>query len=476
MNCVYFLSMSKLKTLTNGTPWKVILKFAFPILIGYMFQQVYILADSIIVGQMIGQDAFSVIGVSGSLLFFFSMFGVGFTVGFSALTARYFGSGDIHKTKKSLAAGLILSLGLAIIVLVVALLSAEFVFDLIEADKNPEIYDQALKYYQVSIIGMFFVIVYNFMSSILNALGNQKIPTYFIIGASILNILLDLLFIGGFGMDVVSAGLATCISQITIAIGIVIYTFVKYKEIRLHKEDFDFNFKFLLKHFNQGFPLGFQFSVVSLGMIVLQTQINLLGTDAIAAVAAGSRIQNIFLQPFLAVAAAQIVFVSQNIGAGLIKRVRSSIKQATIIQLVLAVLMAIILIPIRDYLLLLFIDEPSPLSVEYGSLFILCMASAFPFISLLVLHRNVLQGLNYSVIAFIGGILELVGRVVGALYITPVIGFLGIAISTPIAWGLAAIFLVVAVIIVYNKSPQLKLISDKNIVKTEVIISKLDEC
>ena len=282
------------KELTIGNPFKLILNFMFPILIGNMFQQFYNLVDALIVGRTLGINALGAVGATGPLIFLFISFIFATTQGFSVVTAQKFGARDYEMVKKSVGTSFILSFVLTIILTV---LSAPFAYQMLDFLRTPsDIIEPAYEYLFIMFVGIFATVFYNLSSNIIRALGDSKTPLYFLIFASILNIFLDLLFILKFGMGVSGAAWATVISQAVATVLCIVFMFIKFPILKLRKKDWEIDKSFAYEHLYVGIPMGFQMSVLSIGIIALQFVLNGLGSIAVAAYTTAMRVDQLFSQ------------------------------------------------------------------------------------------------------------------------------------------------------------------------------------
>ncbi len=446
--------MGKTKSLTEGKPWKVILTFSLPILIGYLFQQFYSLVDAMIVGKYLGENAFAAVGSTFSLTFMVLMFASGCALGFSVIISQKFGAMKIHEVRRSLATGILLC---SIITIILTSFSLPFLGFLLKIMQTPgEIFADAYTYLFIIFAGMFTNIFYNYFCCVLRAIGNNKYPLYFLIFGTILNIGLDFLFIVTFKLGVAGAAIATVISQFISMLLSGFYLFIAYKELRLKKRYFKTSLSFYASHLKLGLPLGFQYSIVAIGMFIVQIVLNSYGVSAIAGFTAASRADSFLMQPMNAIGTAIITFVGQNYGARKYKRIKTGITQAIIMQVIIAASVGLITFLFKEEFIKAFIDAPTKEAIDYGSKYLLVISFSYLFVGLIFLFRNILQAIGKGYTALVNGVLELLARVISVIFLPMAIGFWGVCLSVPIAWICGASSLLIFTIIYVYKNKTFK--------------------
>lgn len=427
------------KELTLGNPFKLILNFMFPILIGNMFQQFYNLVDALIVGRTLGIKALGAVGATAPLIFLVISFIFATTQGFAVITAQKFGARDYDSVKKSVSSSFILSFALTIIL---TLLSAPFAFQMLDFLRTPsDIINPAYDYLFIMFIGIFATVFYNVSSNILRALGDSKTPLYFLIFASILNIILDLVFILKFNMGVKGAAWATVFSQAFATVLCLIFMFLKFPILKLKVKDWSVSWDFLYEHLYVGIPMGFQMSVLSIGIIALQFVLNGLGSIAVAAYTTAMRVDQLFSQIYLALGATMATYTAQNFGAKKMSRIKEGAKASILIALIASIFAVIFLIFFAGNIVALFMDEPHPEVIRLAVLYIHIIMVFFLFLGILIIYRNILQGMGNVTAPLASGVAELIARTACAFILGHYFGYLGICLSTPAAWVAAAIVL-----------------------------------
>ncbi|MCK6017818.1 MATE family efflux transporter [Enterococcus faecium] len=286
-----------MRDLTTGTPAKLIFLFTIPLLVGNIFQQFYNMVDMIIVGQTIGKEALAAVGATGSITFLIIGFAQGLTAGLSIITAQRFGAQDFRGVKKSFAVAIIISFTVTAILTVLSLVFLRPLLLLMQTP--PDIIQQAQEFISVILGGMFASMAFNLLSNMIRALGDSRTPLFFLIIAVIINVILDLVFIINFHMGIAGAGYATVIAQISASLMCVIYIKRKIPLLQVSKSDFKIDKDTIFTHLNAGLPMAFQSSIIAIGAVVLQSALNSLGTDVVAAQAAAGRIDQFATQPMM---------------------------------------------------------------------------------------------------------------------------------------------------------------------------------
>ena len=329
------------KDMTVGSPMKLILFFSIPLLIGNIFQQLYNMVDTIIVGRCIDENALAAVGLTGPMSFLVIGFVMGLSSGFAVLVAQRFGAKDEDGMRHCVGIMVILA---AVVTVTVTFLAAIFARPMLRAINTPdELFEQSYQYIATIFAGIFTTVLYNILACILRALGDSRTPLYFLMVSSVLNIGLDFLFIVNFGLGVRGAALATVLSQAVSGVCCFLYIAKKYPILHLSKKDFRWDIKIAAKHMGIGLPMAFQFSITAIGVIVLQGAINLFGENRIAAYAAASKVEQLVSQPAGTFGVTMANFSGQNLGAGRVDRVRKGVRQASFLTLCFSVLGMIIL-------------------------------------------------------------------------------------------------------------------------------------
>ena len=423
--------------MTTGNPVKLILLFSIPLLIGNIFQQFYSMVDTIIVGRFVGVEALAAVGTTGSMVFLVNGFVMGLTSGFAVLISQKYGAKDEAGVKKSVASSITLSIIATIIVTFISVISAKPLLALMNTPSN--IMKDASTYIIILYAGNVAIIFYNMMAAILRALGDSKTPLYFLIVSSVLNIILDLVLIINFKMGVAGAAYATVISQGVSALLCVIYTYKKYKILRLKKEDFKVKKKYYRKHLKIGIPMALQFSITAIGIMTVQSAINIFGSTVIASYAAASKVLQLVMQPATTLGVTMATYCGQNIGAKRYDRIKLGVKKCVQISIITSLISAMVLIFLGKYFVMMFVSNPDAEILSYAQQVLNISAIFFIPLGLIFVYRNALQGIGDSFIPMMAGVYELVARAVVAFTLPKVLEFMGICLADPVAWFAAVI-------------------------------------
>ena len=432
------MNKSLSRDMTSGNPVRHIISFAVPIVIGGMFQQLYNLVDTALVGRFIGSEALAAVGSTSFIFMLLLSFIMGLANGSGIIIAQYFGSGDY----KGLQA-VLLSMALIVGSLTIILSAGGFFFSgalLHLLDTPQEIFDTAHGYIRLLISFCFTTMLYNASSTVLRSVGNSRLPLYALIIASFCNIGLDLLFIIRFGMGVRGAALATVISQGLSSLICLVYMY-------RHRHALHLLIPFmrpvrgdLIKILQAGLPASLQSSFIAVGNMSVQRLVNGFGTSVMAAYAASSKIDMFSLTIILGITNSLSVFSSQNIGAGKIDRVVLGLRQTLFFMLSLCVVLAALIYTFKAQLLALFIDpRKNPVATEIGIAYLSIIGVAYIMAGIMRCYLSLIRGAGDVNISFLAGIVELSSRVIlSYLFVAP-LGFLGIIIAIPLSWGMGSV-------------------------------------
>ena len=437
----FIARISGTKDLTEGKPSKLILNFGLPLLFGLIFQQFYNMADAVIVGKFVGTKALAAVGSTGTIMFLINGFILGMTAGFTVLTAQKFGAGDMKAMRKTVGNAAILAIIMSLIMTVLGMMAMK---PLLGIMKTPDdIFKDAYAYIMVICGGIAAQMLYNFLSSVLRALGNSKVPLYFLILAALLNIVLDMVFIIAFHMGAAGAAWATVISQGISGILCLLYIAKKVPALYLHREDWEIDKNLAGWQLKIGLPMAFQYSITAIGTIVVQSCLNILGSTAAAGFAAASKIEQVFTQAYVALGTTMATYCAQNMGAGKYTRIRKGFKSATLIGFIYAVVTGVIIFFVGKYMTIFFVSENVNQIMEYVDIYLRCVSVSFLPLVIVNLYRNGIQGMGYGLLPMTAGIAELVGRSGASLIASHFGSYMGICLASPAAWVLAGTLLLI---------------------------------
>ena len=429
------------RDMTVGSPGKMILQFTFPLFIGNVFQQLYNMADTIIVGKFVGANALAAVGSTGTIMFLIIGFLQGLTAGFTVPTAQKFGAGDLKAMRKTVGSAAILSAIVSVIMTVVSMLGMKSLLHLLNTPSD--IFQDAYSYIMVICAGIFAQVLYNLLASILRALGDSKIPRYFRILAEGLNVVLDLLFIIVFHMGAVGAAYATVISQGVSGALCLIYIVKKVPVLKMKKDDWKMNGHLVKIQFGVGFPMALQYSITAIGSMMMQSALNILGSVVIAGFTAGSKIEQLVTQAYVALGTTMATYSAQNMGAGKIDRIRKGFKNAMIIGTIYSIVTSIFVMTAGKYLTPLFLSENLGEIMGYVDIYLKCVGMFFIPLAIVNIFRNGIQGMGYGLLPMMAGVAELIGRGVVAIIASQKRSYVGVCMASPVAWILAGGLLLV---------------------------------
>lgn len=441
--------MAQSKEMTSGPCLPLIFNFTLPLLLGNMLQQTYSLIDAAIVGKFLGINALASVGASTSVVFLILGFCNGCCGGFGIPVAQKFGARDYVSMRRLVSVSLklagIMSVGIA---LITCLLCA-FILRTMQTPEN--IFQDAYWYLLITFIGVPCTFFYNLLSSIIRALGDSKTPFWFLLFATILNVLLDLLCILVFHWGVAGAAIATVFSQGVSAVLCYFYMYRKFEILRMKPADKRFRPELARQLIFVGVPMGLQFSITAIGSIMLQSANNALGTACVAAFTAAMRIKMFFLCMLESLGIAMATFCGQNYGAGKPERIWTGVKAASLMMIVYVAAVAIILWGFSEKFVLLFVDPSETEIIADAALFLHISVSFFPVLGLLCILRYSIQGAGYTKLAMFSGVSEMIARILVSVVAVPLWGFWAVCFGDPTAWVFADAFLIPAFIYVYRR-------------------------
>ena len=427
-----------LKDMTKGTPWKLLLQFAVPLFIGNIFQQLYNMVDSIIVGNFVGPNALGAIGTTNSLNFLFFSLVAGLSVGIGIIVAQFFGSNNEEKVKDTIGNAIWIVLISSVIMACIGFFIAKPVLVLLRTDKV--ILGDATAYLKVTSIGICCTGLYNGVSSILRALGDSKTPLIFLIFASLVNVVLDLWFVLGLGWGVVGAGVATAFSQFLSAVTCIFYAYKSNTYFRLKKKNLKLNSYIVEKSLRLGIPVALQNSLIAFSLIVLQAIVNGYGATFTTAFTVISRIETLVQQPFMSLGAAVSTYTGQNLGAGKTDRVVKGFNSSNVMNVIFSAVVLVLFWTFTSPIVSIFGKDAEVLRIASDGLRI--TSCFYVFLGLVYTTRNVLNGAGDAMFSLFTGIVECIGRVGFAYPLTliPFLGSYGVFVATGITWMLNGLF------------------------------------
>jgi len=427
--------------MTTGSPIRRILTFCAPLLVGNLFQQFYNIADSVLVGRILGVNSFAAVGSTGSLNFLVLGFALGMCSGFAIPIAQSFGAGDTDEVRRR--TGQLVWLGL-IFTALITLAAALWTDDILRLIQTPpEIYDEAYRYISIVFFGAGATILYNLSSGVLRALGDSRTPLYFLIAAALVNIALDVVFMKYVGTGVEGAAYATVLSQGLSGLACLIYMWRCVPMLRLSRDDLRPDARRMRVIAGVGVPMGAQFSITAIGTIMVQGAVNSLGTDAVAAVAAGSKVHALVAAPLESVGATMATYCGQNLGAKKLERIRKGVVSITAVSFAYCAMALAFNHWLGAAVASFFIDGADAAILADVHRYLVYNGAAYPMLAIVFVFRNSLQGMGFSNQAMSAGVAELAARAIVAFALLGRLGFLAVCLANPIAWLFADTMLLV---------------------------------
>ena len=430
------------KDMTSGSTMKLILGFAVPLLMGMLFQQVYSLVDTIIVGRFLGVSALAAVGATGSINFLIVGFCQGICNGFALPVAQRFGAKDYDGLRKSVGNSAVLSIIFGGAITLITVIACRPILELMQTPAD--IIDLSYHYIVVIFAGIPAIMLYNILSAYLRSLGDSITPVIFLVLSAGLNIGLDLLFIVTFHRGVFGAAFATVLSQAVSGILCLILIIKKFDLLHLKREDWKLDWGYSRYLLIMGLPMGLQYSITAIGSVILQASVNTLGSTAVASMTAGSRISMFVVCPFDALGSTMATFGGQNVGAGRLDRLGRGLRSAVILGAIYSALILVVLIFFGRDLILLFVSAKEAAVIAQAKQFLVTNAAFYLMLALVNIVRFLIQGMGFSGFAVFAGVFEMVARTLVGLVFVPIFGFTAACSANPLAWIFADCFLIPA--------------------------------
>lgn len=432
--------------MTIGSPMKLIVGFMFPMFLGLLFQQFYGMVDTVVVGKFLGVEALAGVGSTGSVNFLVLGLCNGICSGFTIPVAQKFGEKDFDGLRKF--TGNMIWLGSAV-ALVMTVLTVVLCKPFLHWTNTPaDAFQYAYDYIVIIFLAIPAIMLYNTLSGIIRSLGDSKTPVFFLVVSSVVNVVLDILFVVTFRMGVAGTAWATLISQLVSGIACLVYMAKRFPVLKLSREDLKYRPMYARRLMAMGLPMGLQYSITAIGSILLQTAVNGLGANVMAAITAGGRVHGLLCCPLDAMGVTVATFVGQNIGAGKPERIHTCAKDCVALGCVYAVFMLFVAYFWGSEMTILFLDSRDAASftaiADLSRQFLLACALFNLPLMLIYLLRFTIQGLGFSQLAMVAGALEMVARTIFGLYLVPALGFPAVCMSNPAAWVMADLFLIPA--------------------------------
>lgn len=425
--------------MTKGSPFRLILKFIIPVMLGCIFQQLYNMADTIIVGKTLGKEALAAVGATGTISFFILGFVNGLTTGFTVLASQRFGAGDYEGLRKSVGNAYVLGAGVTIVMTALSVAGMDWILTIMQTPDD--IFKMSKDYIVIICWGIACTTLYNMSASVLRAVGNSRVPLYFLILSALLNVVLDLVFIIVFHWGVAGAAYATVISQGVSGVLSMFYLLTRVDILKLKKEDFKIDPYGAKIQFGIGLPMALQFSITAIGTMLVQAALNSLGSTVISAYTAAGKVEQLVTQAFQAMGMTMATYSAQNWGIHSLERIRKGQRAAMWISGVYAVVVYFIILAVLPFVTSLFFEGDVSDVIGYVRTYIQINGLFFIPLGMIFIYRNLLQGCGYALFPMLGGVVELVSRAIFAFASAQAKSYTGICAATASAWCTTGIFL-----------------------------------
>ena len=427
-----------LHNMTEGEPLKLILPFMIPLLIGNVFQQLYNIADVVIVGRTIGVEALAAVGAVTPLFMMTMVLTIGLSNGCTVVTGQRYGAGDMEGMRRSIGTCTVLSVLFTLFIMGVFHLIIDPALVLMNIPA--ELLSDAKAYVMIIVDGLFAMMAYNLLSGIMRSLGDSKTPLYFLIVSSIVNIALALCFILYLGWGVPGSAIALVIAQAISAILCMVYIYMRFPQLHIGRKDFKLDGPEIWAHLRMGLPMAVQFSVLGLGIIVLQAVCNKFGGQQIAGFTAATRVEQMALQPMISSGIAMAVFTAQNYGARRFDRIREAVRKCSMLSLGFSLFAAACMFLFSEHIIGIFLENPAQEVMDAAHMYILYTVPVYFFLSQIFIYRNACQGLGIGLVPMLAGLIELIMRSGAAILLSEHFGYLGACLASPVSWTCCAIF------------------------------------
>ncbi len=428
------------KDFTTGNITGQILRFCGPMVLGNLLQQLYNMVDTAIVGRCLGSDALAGVGATSSISFLVIGFATGMCTGFSIPASQAFGAGDYQTMRRYIANAYFLS---AVIAAALTIVTTTLVGPILRLMQTPdEIYADSYAYIRTIFAGIAASILYNLLAALLRSVGDSKSPLFFLGISSVLNIVLDLVFMLVLHAGVFGAGIATVIAQGVSGLLCLFYLYKKFDVMRFQKGELRLHVQAIIRLLTIGMPMAFQFSITAIGSIILQVSVNSLGTIAVTAVAAAQKIWAIFTGPMESIGLTMATFCGQNLGAQKRTRIRSGIYRSIQISMCYCIGVIVLLYFAGRYFAYLFLDSSETEIIDLVVQYLRVSSACCPALGVLFILRNGLQGMGYRLMPLFGGVSELFARAFVCFVFVPIYGYAAAIFASPVAWMTADVLLI----------------------------------
>lgn len=434
------MSKSNVQSMTTGSPLRLILVFMIPLLLGNLFQQFYNIVDAMIVGRLLGPDALAAVGSSSSVQFLVLGFCMGSCAGFGIPVSQRFGAEDMQGLRRYVYHSLVVTAIIAAVLTTLTALLCPLIMHIMQTPDD--IYQDAYQYLLIIFLGIPFTLLYNLLSSLLRAVGNSKAPFIFLAISTFLNVFLDLFCIAVLHLGCAGAALATITAQAMSGIACLVYIIRVMPVLHPAREDCHWNSTVARNLVVMGVPMGLQYSVTAIGSMVMQSANNGLGSIYVSGFTAGTKVKQLMLCPFDAVATAMATFVGQNMGAHKMDRVKQSIRVTLALAVGYGIVAGVIMNFGGHFLGSLFVDAANVSVIDAAARYMGALGILYWLLAILDVTRYAIQSLGFSALSVISGVLEMVARILVATICVPLFGYSAICWTDQAAWLAACVYLI----------------------------------
>ena len=421
---------------------KIFIMFSIPILLGNLFQQLYNMVDTIIVGQYLGEEALAAVGTTGCLMFLVLGFANGISQGFGVMIAQDFGAGNHKQLRHFVALIVVLTILVSLILSLPTTIFSKNLLMLLNVPDN--ILAMADSYIKVIFAGLILTMAYNVEAGILRGVGDSKTPLYFLLLASVLNIILDFVLIVFAKMGTAGAAYATVIGQGVSAVLCFIYMYVKFPLLRLSREDFYYDWDNSKKLLSLGIPMAINYSITAIGTMILQAAINVFGSSVVASYTAASKIINLTTQTMPSLGTTSATYCGQNLGAGKYDRIYKGMRCGFILCAIVGILGAVISLAAEPWMIAMFIPNPTAEAMGYAHTYLVRACTCMIPLAWIFVYRSAMQGLNQALVPMLCGTVELVSRFLVIAIVSKPFGYSGVCWTDPICWLVTGVMVLVA--------------------------------
>ncbi len=431
------------RDLTQGSPMKLLISFSLPLLGGFLFQQLYSFVDTAIVGRFLGYDALAAVGSTGSLNFLINGFCMGLCSGFAIPIAQAKGAQDDTELRRFVMHSVYLCAIISVALGLVTGFGTPLLLDMLNT--RDELMDKAVAYIQPVFFAIPATVLYNMAAGVMRSLGDSRTPMLAIVIAALLNIVLDVVFILVFHMGVAGAAWATVISQLASGLWCLWVLMRKFPVLKMNADDTRIRQPFIRRLLGMGLPFGLQYSITAIGSLTVTIAVNGLGTIAVAAVTAAGKMSMLFCIVIDALASAMATYAGQNVGARKIDRVHQGLKAASLLGCIYCAIAFVVILIFGKDLVSLFVDADDPAVIsdvlDMSQQFLIVNGALYIPLLFVNIVRFTIQGVGYTTVAMVAGLMELIGRAFVAIVLVPFFGYDAAVWANPVAWLMADAFL-----------------------------------